>query len=238
MFCTAIAHWISFKVVHLSDSEQSPFESPAVTLLKGKRPLYMVLTMLLALGLTPGTLVADSVKEFSGRQGQDGWFYGYFDRGTSQEAEYDPRSFRPMVQFLESGTGARDYAPVWHAADPEVWTFIAPTTMHPNSVGTTTGRTPREVWPVRRWVSEVPGYVALQGNLSKNLAGGEGLRGLIYVDGKLVWKADIAGDDQMGMDFDVKAKVRIGSLIDLLVDPLGHDRYDHARFVMQVRWEQ
>ncbi|MCW5939584.1 MAG: hypothetical protein KF884_01345 [Fimbriimonadaceae bacterium] len=197
----------------------------------------MALTSLIFLAAASGIVVADSVKEFSGRQGQDGWFYGYLDRGENQESDYDPGRFSMMSQYLESDSGARDYAPVWHASDPEVWTFIAPTTMHPNSLGTTMGRTPREVWPVRRWVSEVPGQVTLRGNLSKNLAGGEGLRGLIYVDGKLVWKADIAGNDQVGTDFSVTAKVKVGSLIDFVVDPLGHDRFDHARFVAQVFWE-
>jgi hypothetical protein len=42
------------------------------------------------------TLLADSVADFSGTQGQGGWFYGYWDRTLDGDHQYAPAEFTPF----------------------------------------------------------------------------------------------------------------------------------------------
>lgn len=207
--------------------------------MKMSRGWFVVLVAAIAL---PGAtqVVADSVRDFSGRQGERGWYYGFYFRSADRDLAYNAdRDFRLMEQHIaERQPGARmDYVPIWHQSDPEYWTWIHATTMHPNGTFTTTGRRSAEVWPVRRWVSTVQGHILVEGSLAKNLAGGNGLVGRLFVDGREVWSRKIEGDDAIGVEFAVPVVLKVGSWVDFAVDPFqSADRSDHARVTFKIRW--
>src|SRR5689334_105401 len=46
--------------------------------------------------------IADSVTEFSGNQGQNGWYYGYYAKSADADGTYNPGT--DFVQFLRDGT--------------------------------------------------------------------------------------------------------------------------------------
>lgn len=179
--------------------------------------------------------VADSVAEFSGTQGQDGWFYGYYNRTTDGDGVYQPANF---TQFPR-GAGAWSAANFWDAASNRwkwfngspPWTEILPSLVHPN--GTNSGQ---EHWVVRRWVSDFTGPVVISGHLAKdNAGGGDGVRGLVYVNGAIVYDRVIGGADSVGVDFEVNATLTSGTIVDFVLTPNGGDFADGTRFTSQIR---
>ena len=102
----------------------------------------------------PGT-TADSLTEFSGNQGQNGWSYGYWSGGGA----YNPdTSFTPFAGGAAAGAW-NGTAQMWtgaawdkNTAGAAPWTFISNNTMHPNDA--TPG--PLDA-AVVRWTSDVAG---------------------------------------------------------------------------------
>jgi hypothetical protein len=157
-----------------------------------------------------GINTANSQTEFSGVQGQNNWYYGYYD-GPFTSANY-----QPMTQFVDN---------VWKVNNGTYWTLISDYGGHPN--GVIGGITPVEQWAVRRWVSEVDGEIQIYGILAKgDTQGGNGVIGHIFVDGVEVWSQSIAGTDGTGVNYQITTKVKLNSVVDFAIDP--KDSYDGA----------
>jgi hypothetical protein len=169
--------------------------------------------------------IADSVTEFSGVQGQDNWFYGYY-AGT-----FAPSSFQQMATF-RGGIWYVDPDP----PSPFFWTQLNAFGGHPNGVITTTGRDPVEHWAVRRYISEVDGPVYLSGNIADlDGGGGNGIVGRIFVNGAEVYSAAINNGNSGGVDYLVSVDVAVGTVIDFAIDPrASDDRFDNSRFTATV----
>ena len=117
-------------------------------------------------------VVAGSVAEFSSTQGQDNWFYGYY------EGTFSPSSFQEMT-VRRNG---------WHVdpnpPEPSYWTNLTEQGGHPNGPLAGCCRTHVEQWAVRRYLSEVAGLsfyrdffpIWTKGTVT-------GIEGFIYVDG-------------------------------------------------------
>lgn len=158
------------------------------------------------------TLVADSVADFSGTQGNNSWFYGY---ESGSLASYSPGSFTQFGFF--DGTA-------WHATSTynPPWTQLWATGGHPN-----TWYGLRQV-AVRRWVSETSGSVTIAGTLADTHPGGDGVAGAIYVDGNLVWKGDIGSSGSTNFSF--STLVSQNAKVDFVLDAKDTDATDSSRF--------
>ncbi|MBT5380904.1 MAG: DUF5011 domain-containing protein [Opitutae bacterium] len=140
--------------------------------------------------ITGGELIADSIEEFSGTQGGDGWQYGYSTVFNS----YDPLDFN----LFPGGTGEGDWSETqfWTGKDDNKvgiwdfkpadgngnppWTNITITGSHPNSGAGVHHSS------IRRWVSDVEGAIGLDGYFHNTSANGNGTRGNIYLNGQLI----------------------------------------------------
>ena len=103
--------------------------------------LRRLLTGALAVALGTGSMaicagvIADSVTDFSGVQGQNEWFYGFY-QGT-----FASPGFQQMSAF-DSGN--------WYVNNGVVWTSLEDVGGHPNGFTTSGGRTSVDQWAVRR----------------------------------------------------------------------------------------
>ncbi|HHT9111769.1 MAG: hypothetical protein HZA47_03640 [Planctomycetes bacterium] len=132
------------------------------------------------------TVIADSQNDFSGVQGQDNWFYGYYTNcGNSS-------SFTQMTY---------DTSGWWEEAETQPpWTLLRYNGGNPSS----------NHCAVRRWISEVSGDIVITGRVNKNdISGGDGITASILVDGVNVWSQDIAYNDSTGVTYEVNATVML-----------------------------
>jgi hypothetical protein len=173
-------------------------------------------------------IVADSVAQFSGTQGQGGWYYGY------NTAPFSSNTFTLMTQFLPSIFGPGN---AWYVDRTDYWAALTDVGAHPNGMITSGGRLPVELWAVRRWVSTVDGPLTISGNLAKinTNPAGPGVVGHIFVDGTEVYSQYVRSNDGIGFDFLLAADVHVGSTVDFALAPFASDdRAGYSRFTAQM----
>jgi uncharacterized protein (TIGR03437 family) len=158
---------------------------------------------------------ADSDADFSGTQGANNWYYGYFPSGNVN-------AFTPLPTF-----DAADQR--WqHTTFGPPWTTVAAGSgFHPNGADSGT-----EEWAVRRWISTVAGAVQIAGHFAKtdtNPASG-GVFGRIYLKHKLIYEHFVAGTDGIGVNYSVIATLNAGDMLDFAVAPHGSDSNDSTVF--------
>ncbi|HHT9123297.1 MAG TPA: hypothetical protein ACFYEF_10560 [Candidatus Wunengus sp. YC63] len=160
------------------------------------------------------TVIADSQNDFSGVQGQDNWFYGYYTNcGNSS-------SFTQMTY---------DTSGWWEEAETQPpWTLLRYNGGNPSS----------NHCAVRRWVSEVSGDIVITGRVNKNdtSVGGDGITASILVDGVNVWSQDIAYNDSTGVTYEINATVNVDSIVDFVISPgeNGNEAYDTSDFTATI----
>jgi hypothetical protein len=174
-------------------------------------------------------VVADSVAEFSGVQGQNNWFYGYYP------GPFTPANFTQMTIFgppSAPNNWVVDYDP----PSPQYWTALDALGGHPNGTTTSGGRDPVEQWAVRRWISGVAGVVNISGNIADRAGGaGNGIIGHVFVGNTEVFSATINDGDSVGTNYSVNATVSVGMPIDFAIDPrASNDLVDTTRFTAQL----
>lgn len=164
-------------------------------------------------------LIANSVTEFSGEQGQDNWFYGYRNL-TLDEGEED--SYDPNEDFIQFGDDDTEWwnGQTWDFPDGNVpWTSIGPQDTHPN--GDNNGELH---WTVRRWVAEQSAKMSLRWSIRKTNANcGNGVTGGIFVNGQQLDSATIAFNDGVGVERVIEATISQGDFVDFIHSPLGED---------------
>jgi hypothetical protein len=175
----------------------------------------------------PPRVVADSVGEFSGEQGANGWSYGYWDRTADPDGGYDPATdFQSLRHFggdpinRLSGHSEFTTGQLWTLQDGKYYTSLWAEGGHPNSATQLGSHTAAEQWAVRRWVSSVDGPVTMSGHAGKVMPWGAnwagGCQALIVIDGVTVFSAAM---DNQGTDYSIDATVRVGSRLDFLIGP-------------------
>lgn len=166
--------------------------------------------------------IADSIADFSSVQGQNGWFYGFFNQGPDNSVAYSPSSFQNFTTYGVVGTD------VWGASNAQVgsqnnvYLGLGSATGHP------TGLKPPDdqdsiIWAVRRYVSEVAGDVDIALDLGKantNSHGG-GITGRVFLDGVEIYTQSVAAINGAGFQPTLVRNVAINSTIDFVIDPLG-----------------
>jgi uncharacterized protein (TIGR03437 family) len=170
-------------------------------------------------GVTYLSSLAASTADFSGIQGTNNWFYGYFPAGNpgafAQLSTWNPQS----VQWQ-------------HATFGPPWTLLGANSIsQPN--GTNSGQ---EEWAVRRWVSPVAGLVRISGHLAKSDANpsGTGVFGRIYLNKNLIYEHFLASADGLGVDYALTKQVNAGDTLDFAVAPNQTDTYDRTTFSASI----
>ncbi len=165
--------------------------------------------------------IADSAYDFTwtGTQGQDGWYYGYYSLTADGDGTYQTGDFRQFDPADWNGSG-------WDVGGGAVpWTSLGQEAVHPN--GTNNGE---EQWAVRRWVSDAAGRYAVWWTVRKTNLNGDGTTGLLFLNGVQKDAASVAGGDGVGAKRAIVADLVVGDVLDLALSPLGPtgDRGDGA----------
>ena len=161
-----------------------------------------------------GTLLADNVAEFSGVQGQDDWFYGYFDKGNDGDGHYDHASeFRLLPDFFPFGSFTTNSAERWSiSSTPTRLTLIEALRQHPGGHAGT-GYFPAEEWVIRRWVSEVTSPIHISGSYAGVNTGSKTFE--VRHNGVIVHSDFFTG--ALTRPLDVHLTVHAGDAIDFIV---------------------
>lgn len=182
--------------------------------------VFVILLFTVCSGVTTHAItIADSINEFSKTQGQDNWFYGYYDGDSSNPFSNDPLNddFEQLPVYAQGGWRFHSLP---QQVNPFYWTRITTNGGQPNGPGSVGVNLPDEHWTTRRWLSEVDGEINISGTLAKeNPNGGDGITGIILIDGLEVFSQPIAFNDIIGIDYSVNAFVNIGSLVDFVIKP-------------------
>jgi len=159
----------------------------------------------------PGLVIASSIADFSGVQGSNNWFYGYYT---------EPFGATNFVEFNEFD------GETWKPVGLNVWTGVKRMEQHPNGIYTSSDRLSVEHWAVRRWRSPVTERVNVSIFIRDLDAGmGNGIVARIFLDG--VEKGNyLLGDGGVHWE-SLTLDVHAGSLLDFAVDPRdGNDWRD------------
>jgi Concanavalin A-like lectin/glucanases superfamily/Immunoglobulin domain len=153
--------------------------------------------------------IADSSTGFSGVQGSNGWWYGYYDVTGDLIAGYDPTNdFAQMAYF--------DGSIWWPDAGNSYWTSMDADAAHPNGATNDVGRTLREQWAVRRWVSTVTDTARIHGHIADHdlCCGGDGVTTMVFVNGVKLFERSLAPGDGVGFDYDIEVQLHTNDLVD------------------------
>src|SRR5688572_1551142 len=102
--------------------------------------------------------LANSVADFSGVQGQNGWYYGYYRR-SGDSGGYDPATdFRQFTDF-HANTGGN--TSTWVLDESRFYTAMDNDQQHGNA--SVSARDDIEHWSIRRYVAEASGPVTIAG---------------------------------------------------------------------------
>ncbi len=184
---------------------------------------FVVVAMSAALPLSTASaeIIADSFEDWStsGIQGERDWFNGYYNLTRDGDGRYDTSDF---IAFRRADHWTGNSWDLLNAsAGP--WTFIGRDGNHPNGTNSAPNE---EHWTIRRWRSDIAGTVFITWHMRKTNLNGNGVGGKLFVDGREVDSAVIAGNDGTGVTRDVIAAVSVGSFVDLALTPNGHDGSD------------
>jgi len=171
------------------------------------------------------TILADSVTEFSATQGQDNWYYGYYEGGNSGD-------FRLLPKHAVDQEGI-----IWYIDG--YWTGLHYYGGHPNGRITSGGRQPVEHWVVRRWISELTGLITVKGRVAKHdPRGGDGVTCYILIDGQIIWSQYVAYNDGEGIEYSLDITVNSGSALEFAIAPNANDWNDDSIFTAEIRWSE
>jgi hypothetical protein len=185
-------------------------------------------------------VIANSQADFSGNQGQKDLYFGYriYDP-TAADTNYNYNASTDFVPFPggeAAGTPWDGGGQTWNSgswdlntADAGPWTYEAALDVHPNGVNsppTIDGAADpaNEQWVIRRWVAkaltkDTPATIIWQ--IKKTNLNGDGVTGLLFVNGKLVDFKSIAGNDGQGEIRRAKVTLKPNDIVDLALSPVA-----------------
>ncbi len=181
-------------------------------------------------------IIADSRRDFttSGTQGDNGWYYGHYDR----TADAEPKAYDANADFI-----AFDPVQHWMGADWDLdmgagnapWTHISQVLGHPNGPNNV-----NEQWAIRRWVSTETGQRAIWWGLYKSGACDDGTSCHLFINGTEVDFGAVGGSDAVGIKRAVVATLAVGDIVDLALSPVGltggtNDWCDESGFWFNVQ---
>jgi len=167
------------------------------------------------------TLLTDSVRDFSGVQGKNSWFYGFYENA------YTNPVFKQFTDFSNDRW--------WVNRQKCKWSSIGAEGTCPWG-GTHLGS---PITNVRRWISPVNGQIQVSGMIEdiakSNRADGytNGRSMWISVNGAKVWNKILEEGGQKE-EYSVRTTVRVGNFVDFAVNPIEHHNSDQCYFTAQI----
>ena len=178
--------------------------------------------------VTGPPVLADSADDYSGEQGQNNWFYGYYNGdgqgkgdGVEPSGAYTDDDFRPMEWTHD------EWAYKWKGPG-ETWFELTRSGGHPGAKG------PRGAWPVRRWKSNTAGKIKIVVTADRGNQG-DGIEAKVLVDGREVFSKPVGGQAPTHVEAEVIADVKEGSLVDLAATPGPKKDTSYDAFGMSAR---
>ena len=172
-------------------------------------------------------ILADSVAEFSGTQGENNWHYGTWTKNFDADGIYQTNDFGAMngSRFFMAAENRWDLGPNGEA----ISTQLTPTGGHPSSASIAFFTH----WPIRRYVTESQGTITISGTLGNPDGSGDGVVGRIYHNGTEIYSQLVNGTE---FEYSVDVDVELGDLIDFAIDPGATDDEtgDLTTFTAQV----
>jgi hypothetical protein len=180
-------------------------------------------------------VVADSVADFSGTQGQGGWSYGYI-------IPSDGLGYRPLPQFGQhSGSPAPGTEPSWFVSYfgdpilfPTPYTSITAQGGHPNGGSSSVAE---EQWTVRRWTAPFNGVFDVSGVIGDYApdfgGGGDGVLAEASVGGSVVWSLSTS-QTTAEMPYAFQLALSAGEHLDLIVRPKADENTDYYVWTAQI----
>jgi hypothetical protein len=171
--------------------------------------------------------IADSVRDFSGTQGRNNWYYGFYDASADSAPGYNPiRDFTRFTTFDGSS---------WYInASATYWTALWGAGASPNGSIDNGGRTRAEHWVVRRWVSTLTGLVRIHGQVAavQTNGSGDGITVRIFVNGIPKFIRSLPPRDSRGFDYSFGVGLRAGDTVDFALTSgcCGNSTYDMTKF--------
>jgi hypothetical protein len=162
---------------------------------------------------TPEANITISSDDFTsdGEQGFRGWTNGYYALSADADKTYQPNNFSPFPAEY----WARNKFD-WPAGNPP-YTEIGKSVVRPNGVDSGPIH-----WAIRRWTSDRNDTITINWQLSKSVAGGDGVTGRVFHNGVEVDMVQIAGTDRTGVQRSIQIpNVKEGDYIDIALDPTG-----------------
>jgi hypothetical protein len=165
-------------------------------------------------------VLADSVAEFSGTQGQNNWYYGYWDKTVDASGLYEAADFTPFPRGTGNTLSSTNYwdGSKWHWPGANApLTEISTNSVHPS--GNFVNPALPVHWSIRRYVSEAAGPLRISGILaasSTNGTCGDGVIAHVIIDGVEVWQRPAFYTSE---GYSIVVNANVGSTIDFAVDP-------------------
>lgn len=205
------------------------------------------LTTLAGGALANPILIADSVDDFGGVQGENGWSYGWYsqdDVSTGAPVGVNTSAFNQFTSF-NSGTGWWSTDPFSAAStpgqgsSPGTYAVITAELMHAHAPSPLANLSAENLWVSRRWTSNTSGVVTLSGSIAHDDYGGgfmagNGTEAHILVDGVAVFSYDVQFQDFVGTEYLFDVAVGQGTTIEMLLGAKGDPSFDATRFDMQI----
>ncbi|MBI2381676.1 MAG: hypothetical protein HYV16_13075 [Gammaproteobacteria bacterium] len=188
------------------------------------RTPFIALAMYLGSALAPAqaTVIADSQAQFSGSQGSDGWYYGYYNRSLDGDAQFSSGEFAQFDTYWAGSQSWRRSQDGESGDESGVYLALNAQGGHPSGIGPDAQQI-HEIWAMRRYVAAQAGQFWLDFELFKeNLnprAGG--ITGHIFLNGVELFAQYIATDDGLGVHLVIPIVLEIGDLLDFAIDPTG-----------------
>lgn len=175
-------------------------------------------------------VVANSITDFSGVQGQGGWFYGYYNGAQN------PSGFVQFPTFAAARSEWERTPSAWAGDNPGYYVTTAANFGHPHAIA---GGFTQVNSAVRRWVSPIAGSVVLEGSFKKTstfFSGvQDGIIGRVFIDGTQAFTVTIPATDDAIRTFSLPTCLAVGTVVDMAVDPGANEFSDGTEFSMTVR---
>ncbi|MBP0019498.1 MAG: hypothetical protein J7647_18345 [Cyanobacteria bacterium SBLK] len=168
--------------------------------------------------------------DFSGIQGLNNWFYGYY-AGFLDANNLDASAFQQMTEFANK---------TWQVQAGTYKTTLTRKQAKPNSSRNQKGNlkplpSRQEQWVARRWQSDGDGPIRICGRVAKKSARGDGILNYIFLNGgSPEFFQDIDGSDTTEVPFLLDLTVKQGDKIDFVTAPKANDRGDLTTFTVEI----
>jgi MYXO-CTERM domain-containing protein len=190
----------------------------------------LTLALVVAPFATQAAVVADSAADFSGTQGQGGWYYGYY------QGSFNPGSFYLMNQYDANSS-------TWYIQSNNYNTLLNSVGGIPNGA-ISNSKVKLEQWAVRRWVSDVEGQITLRAVIGEPWFAASidnGLTARIYMDKTQLASFNTAEPGVLGPNgvveppYTATLSVSRGTILDFAIDPnYSRNFFDYASFKVTI----